>query len=54
MAFVIAHNNSDLISNMSKYNHSEYQDKVSKCHKELISIETNESTKKIVDLILSL
>jgi CDP-glycerol glycerophosphotransferase len=52
--FAIAHDNRELISNMTKFNHSEYQAKVDKYHQELLSFENNQSTKKAVDLILSL
>ena len=52
--FDIAHNNSELTSNMINYNHTEYIEKISKYHKDLISYENCESTKKAVDLIFSL
>jgi hypothetical protein len=39
---------------MTNYNHLEYIDKISKYHKDLNSYENYESTKKAVNLILSL
>ena len=52
--FAIAHTNSELILNMTNYNHSEYVYKISEYHKDLISYENYESTKQAVNLILSL
>ena len=52
--FSIAHNNSQLISNMTNYNHSEYIAKISKYHRDLISYENYKATEKAVNAILSL
>jgi CDP-glycerol glycerophosphotransferase len=52
--FDIANSNSELILNMTNYNQSEYTDKISKYHRDLTSYENYESTKKAVNLILSL
>ena len=52
--FKISNNNDDLIFNMKNYNHSDYIAKITKYHKDLISYESHESTKKAVGVILSL
>ena len=52
--FDIAHNNSELILNMTRYNHTEYIGKISQYHKGLVSYENYNATKNAVNVILSL